>query len=81
MTDIHLLTDDLPTEEEINEWTRTSRKEGICGIVNCLNNLPKNVKNAKTTIARNISRRHLDLLLDSTFEYSSSNIGLDWYTD
>jgi hypothetical protein len=22
---------DLPTEEEINEWTRRSRKEGICG--------------------------------------------------
>lgn len=28
-------TTQLPTEEEINEWTRKSRKERICGIVGC----------------------------------------------
>ena len=24
-------------EREMNEWTRRSRKEGICGIVKCFN--------------------------------------------
>ena len=55
MTDIHLLTNDLPTEEEINEWTRRSRKEGICGIVSCQ---PLNVKNALNITVPS----HLDLL-------------------
>lgn len=27
----------LPTENKIDEWTRRSLKEGICGIVDCLN--------------------------------------------
>lgn len=34
---------EVPTENEINEWTKRSRKEGICGI-NCFNNPTKQCK-------------------------------------
>jgi hypothetical protein len=27
----------MPTEQELNEWTKRSIKEGMCGIVNCFN--------------------------------------------
>jgi hypothetical protein len=50
---------DLPTEEEINEWTRRSRKEGICGIVNCFNIQPNNAKNALIITVQNIFLRTL----------------------
>ena len=28
---------DLPTEQEINEWTQKTRNKDICGIVSCFN--------------------------------------------
>jgi hypothetical protein len=30
-------------EKEINEWTKRSRKEGICGIVSCFNKPTKKI--------------------------------------
>jgi hypothetical protein len=70
-----------PTEVEIiNEWTHKSLKEGICGIVNCFNKPTKKCKKCKNYYCSE-HFPHLDLLLDSTFEYSSSNVGLDWYID
>ena len=42
-------------EKEINEWTKRSRKEGICGIVS---SQPLNVKNALNITVPS----HLDLL-------------------
>jgi hypothetical protein len=81
MADIHLRTNDLPTEEEINEWTSRSPKEGVCGIVNCLNEPTKKCKKCKNHYCSEHFPSHLDFLPDSTFEYSSSNMGLDWYAD
>lgn len=51
--------DDLPTEEEINEWTERSRKEGICGIADCFNKPAKQCKNAPIITAQNIFPRTL----------------------
>ena len=81
MTDIHLLTNDLPTEEEINEWTRRSRKEGICGIVSCFNKPATQCKKCTNYYCSEHFPSHLDLLPDSDFEYTSSNEGLDRYMD
>ena len=42
-------------EKEINEWTRRSRNEGICGIVNCYHNKPTTqCKNAPIITVQNI---------------------------
>jgi hypothetical protein len=70
-----------PTEEDINEWNRRSLKEGICGIVNCLSKPTKKCKKCKNHYCSEHFPPHLDLLPDSTFEYPSSNMGLDWYAD
>ena len=68
----------LPTEEEINEWTRRSREEGICGIVNCIT---KPAKQCKKCNCSEHFPSHLDLLPNGDFEYSSSNEGLEQYMD
>jgi len=41
-------------QKEMNEWTRRSRNEGICGIVKCFNSQPLSVKDALTTTVQNI---------------------------
>jgi hypothetical protein len=71
----------LLTENEIKECTCRSLKEGICGIVNCYNKPTKKCKKCKNYYCSEHFPPHLDLLPDDTFEYSSSNVGLDWYTD
>jgi hypothetical protein len=60
MTDMHLLTNDLATDEEINvnDWTRRSRKEGVCCTV-ALTSQPLNVKNAPIVTVQNIFPRIL----------------------
>jgi hypothetical protein len=68
-------------EKEINEWIRRSRKEGICGIVNCFNKPTTQCKKCTNYYCSEHFPPHLDLLPDSTFEYPSSNMGLDWYAD
>jgi hypothetical protein len=72
---------DLPTEAEINEWTRRSRKEGICGIVNCFNKPTKQCKKCTNYYCSEHFPSHLDLLPDGDFEYFSSNEGLELYMD
>ena len=81
MTDIHLLADDLATEEEINEWTRRSRKEGICGIVSCFNKPITQCKKCTNYYCSEHFPSHLDLLPGGDFEYTSSNEGLKRYMD
>ena len=56
------------TEEEITEWTHRSRKEGLCGIVNCYNKPTKKCKNCISFYCREHFKSHLDLL--PTGEYS-----------
>ena len=72
---------DLPTEEEINQWTRRSRKGGICGIVNCFNKPTKQCKKCTNYYCSEHFRSHLDLLPDNGSEYFSSNAGLDNFID
>jgi hypothetical protein len=72
---------DLPSEEEINEWTRRSRNEGICGIVNCFNKPTKQCKKCTNYYCSDHFPSHLDLLPDNELEYSSSNEDLKHYTD
>ena len=64
MRDIHLLTKDLPTEEEIIEWTRRSRMEGICGIVSCFNNPTTQCKKCTNYYCSEYFSSHIDLLPD-----------------
>ena len=80
--------DDLPTEEGINEWTRRSRKEGTCGIVNCFNKSTTQCKKCTNYYCSEHFPPHLDLLPDnsSDFEYnnnsaSSSNCGLELHME
>jgi hypothetical protein len=80
-TDIHLLTEDLPTVEEINEWTRRSGKGGICGIVNCFNKPTTQCKKCTNYYCSEHFPSHLDILPDGDFEYASSNEGLERYMD
>lgn len=75
-------TTQLPIEEEINEWTGRSRKEGICGIVNCFNKPTTRCKKCTNYYCSEHFPPHLDLLPDGDFEYnSSSNDGLELYTE
>jgi hypothetical protein len=81
-------TTQLPTEEEINEWTRRSREEGLCGIVSCFNKPTTQCKKCTNYYCSKHFPPHLDLLPDSAsdFEYnntiaSSSNYGLELYMD
>ena len=78
----------LPTDEEINEWTRRSRKECLCGIVSCFNKPTTQCKKCTNYYCSVHFSSHLDLLQDSTsdFEYnnniaSSSNDGLELYIE
>jgi hypothetical protein len=43
--------DDLQTEEEINEWTERSRKEGLCGMSIASTTQPNSAKNAQIITA------------------------------
>jgi hypothetical protein len=73
--------DELPTEEEINEWTKRSKKDGICGIVNCFNKTTKQCKKCTNYYCSEHFPSHIDLLPDGDFEYFSSNEGLELYMD
>ncbi len=81
MTDMHLLTDDLATDEEINvnDWSRRSRKEGVCGIVSCFNKPTAQCKKCTNCYCSEHFPSHLDLLPDGDSEYTSSNEGLERY--
>jgi hypothetical protein len=58
--------DNLPTEEEINEWTRRSLKDGFAVSFTVLTK-PKKCKKCKNYYCS----EHFPQHLDSTFEYSS----------
>ena len=75
-------------EKEINEWTKRSMKESICGIVSCFKKPTTKCKKCTNYYCSEHFPPHLDLLSDSTrdFEYnnniaSSSNDGLDLYME
>jgi hypothetical protein len=70
-----------PTEEEINEWRRKSREEGICGIVDCSVKPSTVCKKCTNHYCSEHFPHHLDLLPDGDPNYSSSNEGLDEYMD
>ena len=72
---------DDPTQTEINEWTPRSQKEGICGIINCFKKPTIQCSKCKNYYCYEHFESHIDILPDSTFEYSrSANEGLDRYT-
>ena len=68
-------------EKEINEWTKRSRKEGICGVVSCFNKPTTQCNKCTNYYCSEHFPSHLDILSDGNFEYGSSNEGLDWYAD
>lgn len=74
-------TNALPTEQEINEWTKRSRKEGICGILNCFNKPIKQCKKCTNYYCQDHLPSHLDLLPDNSddLDYDSSKEGLDLF--
>ena len=78
----------LPTDEEINEWTRRSRKECLCGIVSCFNKPTTQCKKCTNYYCSEHFPPHLDLLPEgsSDLEYNkdipnSSNDGLELYME
>jgi hypothetical protein len=73
--------DDLSTEEEINEWTKRSRKEGICGIVNYFNRPTKQCKKCTNYYCKEHFPSHLDLVPDYGLENPNSNAGLDNFVE
>jgi ubiquinone/menaquinone biosynthesis C-methylase UbiE len=78
---VYNLTDE---EKEISEWTRRSRKEGICGIVKCFNKPTTQCKKCTNYYCLEHYPSHIDLIPNgSDFEYNiiSSNEGLDGYMD
>ena len=72
---------DFPTEHEINEWTRRSLREGICGIVNCFNKPTKQCKECPNYYCQEHFPSHLDILPYGETEYPSSNEGLERFMD
>ena len=66
-------------EKEINEWTRRSRKEGICGIVNCFNKPTTQCKKCTNYYCSEHFPSDLYLLPDGDSEYTSSYEGLERY--
>jgi hypothetical protein len=72
---------DLPIEQEINEWTERSLNEGICGIVYCFNEPTKQCKKCTNYYCSEHFPSHLDLVPDGNFESFSSNEGLELYMD
>jgi hypothetical protein len=79
-TDLFARLNDEPTQTEINEWTRRSQKEGICGIVNCLEKPTFLCVKCKNNYCSEHFELHFDILADDTAGYSSANEGLDRYT-
>ncbi|MGA7368377.1 MAG: hypothetical protein WBX01_04560 [Nitrososphaeraceae archaeon] len=67
----------MPTEQEINEWTRRSIKEGMCGIVNCFNIPTTECKKCKNHYCSDHFPFHLDLLPEGETEHSNSSDGLE----
>jgi hypothetical protein len=68
-------------EKEINEWTKRSSKEGICGILSCLDKPPTQCKKCTNYYCSEHFPSHIDILPDEDFEYDSSNEGLERYMD
>jgi hypothetical protein len=79
--DLFAPPNDEPTQSEINEWTRRSHNEGICGIVNCFKKPTSQCLKCKNNYCSEHFESHFDILSDGTLEYSrSANQGLGRYT-
>ena len=79
--DLSVRSNDGPTQNEIDEWTRRSQKEGICGIVNCFKKPTFLCVKCKNNYCPEHFESHFDILPDGTFEYPrSTNKSLDRYT-
>jgi hypothetical protein len=66
---------------KLNEWTKRSRKEGICGIVNCFNKPAKQCKKCTNYYCQDHFPSHLDLLPDNGLENLRSNASLENFID
>ena len=62
---------------ETNEWTRKSRKEGLCGIVNRY--YKPTTKCKKCDYCNEHFRGHIDIVPDSEYQERREE-GLDYYT-
>ena len=70
-----IAADYMPTEQEVNEWTKWSIKEGIYGILDCFNKPTKQCENTTINTVRDISPR-IQIYCqtaDSEHDYSSLN--------
>jgi hypothetical protein len=68
-------------EKEMNEWTRRSRKEGLCGIVKCFNNPTIQCKKCTNYYCSEHFSFRLDILPERYSDYATSNKGLERYMD
>ena len=70
--DVNLFTrpNNQPTDKEINEWTRKSRKEGICGIVDCFNKPTIKCKKCTNYYCSEHLKSHIDILPDGIWKES-----------
>ena len=68
-------------EREMNEWTRRSRKEGICGIVKCFNEPTTQCKKCTNYYCSEHFSFHLDILPEGYSDSATSNKGLERYVD
>jgi hypothetical protein len=69
--------------KEINEWTKRSRKEGICDIVKCFNQPSTQCKKCTNYYCSEHFPSHFDILPegDLGFDYATSNEVLERYLD
>jgi hypothetical protein len=67
------------SELELDNWTRKSLNTGLCGILDCFNKPTKQCKKCTNYYCTEHFPPHLDLIQDGTFDYSSSNAGLENY--
>lgn len=67
--------------EIINEWTRRSRKEILCGIVNCYIKPTTKCKKCKNYYCNEHFESHIDIVPDCPLEYQErEKKSLDYYT-
>lgn len=70
---------DSSVEEIINNWTRRSQMEGLCGIVNCYNKPTTKCKKCKNYYCKEHFKSHLDIVPDADSTENGVK-GLDYYT-
>ena len=68
-------------ETEINEWTRRSLKEGLCGILNCYNKPTSRCQKCTNYYCHEHFESHIDIVPDGELAYQKrGENSLDYYT-